>query len=141
MLVSHTIPTLQEPNHVMNCIGIIEQVDEGTILIRELPVGKWTTDYKQYLETLLIGNTAAPREEGTAPPVAIVKDFKENHTDTTVSFTVSIPPEKLNELVNDKNGIYRKMKLESSISISNMNLFDRNSQIKKYDTYVCRALY
>ena len=79
-------------------IGIIDQMDEGTIVIRELPVGRWTTDYKQFLETMLIGNapTAAAREvredgAAAAPPApAIVKDFKENHTDTTVLFTVTL---------------------------------------------------
>jgi DNA topoisomerase-2 len=113
--------------------GRIELLDEGVILIRELPVGRWTTDYKQFLETMLIGAAASPREEGVAPPPSIIKDFKENHTDTTVSFTVSLPPEKLEGIMIDKNGIYKKLKLESSVSTSNMNLFDLNSQIKKFE--------
>eukprot|EP01033_Poteriospumella_lacustris_P013978 gene13978-9984_t len=36
--------------------GTLEQLDEQTVRISELPVGKWTTDYKQYLEsTHLLG--------------------------------------------------------------------------------------
>lgn len=30
--------------------GGFEQVDEQTIVINELPVGKWTTDYKQVMQ-------------------------------------------------------------------------------------------
>eukprot|EP01034_Spumella_vulgaris_P027058 gene27058-33725_t len=49
-------------------------------------------------------------DEGTvrtapAPGVPFVKDFKENHTDTTVLFTVTVPPEKLIEFQNEKGGL------------------------------------
>lgn len=33
--------------------GIIDQVDETTLKISELPVRKWTQDYKEYLETMM----------------------------------------------------------------------------------------
>lgn len=34
-------------SHNYQCSGDYEVIDDQTIIINELPVGKWTTDYKQ----------------------------------------------------------------------------------------------
>jgi len=111
--------------------GNVEQVDDNTILITELPIGKWTQDYKQFLESMVIGGPGAA--EGAAATSMIVKDFKENHTDTTVLFTVSMPADKLVEACNEKGGIHKKFKLETSIATSNMHAFDFDNQIHKFE--------
>lgn len=36
--------------------GIIEEVDNTTMRIMELPVRRWTQDYKEFLEALMTGN-------------------------------------------------------------------------------------
>ncbi|ETW07803.1 hypothetical protein, variant [Aphanomyces invadans] len=100
--------------------GRYEIVDESTIVISELPVKTWTQSYKQFLETLLDANT--------------IKDFKENHTDTAVLFTVVLSPESLAAIQQAPGGIMKKFKLESSLAISNMHLFDSNGQIKHYSS-------
>ena len=79
-------------------------MDEQTIVISELPVGKWTTDYKQFLETMVIGVEKEDKEDKEVVP-AIIQSFKENHTDTAVSFTLTIPPEKLASAM--EKGIYK----------------------------------
>jgi DNA topoisomerase II len=117
--------------------GTIEVIDEQTVVISELPVGKWTTDYKQFLESVLIGNPATASKDkddnGTPAQAPFIKDFKENHTDTVVLFTVTLAPEKLIEIQNEKGGLVKKFKIDTSVSTTNMNLFDLNSQIKKFD--------
>jgi DNA topoisomerase-2 len=110
--------------------GNIDQENESTFIISELPIGKWTNDYKQMLESMVIGGPGAA-EGGTAIP--IIKDFKENHTDTTVLFTLSLPPEKVAECMAEKGGMVKKFKLESSIATTNMNVFDLNNQIRKFE--------
>jgi DNA topoisomerase-2 len=110
--------------------GIINQEDESTVLISELQIGMWTTNYKQYLESVLIGGAALTEGVTNAP---FIKDFKENHTDTTVSFTVTLAPEKLMEISEADGGLVKKFKLETSIATSNMNMFDLNSQIRKFE--------
>jgi DNA topoisomerase-2 len=90
-------------NGNFSVLGKIEQVDESTLVISELPVGKWTADYKAFLESVLIGSptaaaAAAPNADGTVTCPPFVKDFKENHTDTTVLFTVTVAPEKIAEI-------------------------------------------
>ena len=111
--------------------GNIEQIDDSTILISELPIGKWTHDYKQFLESMVIGGPGVA--EGAAPTSMIVKDFKENHTDTTVLFTVTMPPEKIVEASNEKGGIHKKFKLETSIATSNMHAFNFDNHIQKFE--------
>jgi DNA topoisomerase II len=35
--------------------GVIEEVDNSTLRITELPVRRWTQDYKEFLEGLMTG--------------------------------------------------------------------------------------
>ena len=36
--------------------GIIEEVNEMTLRISELPIRRWTQDYKEFLESIMTGN-------------------------------------------------------------------------------------
>ncbi|CAI5729222.1 unnamed protein product [Hyaloperonospora brassicae] len=100
--------------------GLYEIIDDSTLVISELPVKMWTQTYKQFLEGLL--------EAGT------IKDFKENHTDVKVLFTITMEPKTLSDIAKAPGGIVKKFKLESSLSTSNMHLFDRDGHIKKYES-------
>jgi len=95
-------------------------------------VGKWTTDYKQMLESLVIGGASSAEDAKKESP--FIKDFKENHTDTTVKFTVQIPAEKFPEIYHGGGGLAKRFKLESSVTTSNMHLFDTNGMIHKYES-------
>lgn len=108
-------------NYVVS--GKIEQIDDSTVVVSELPVGKSTTDYKQFLEGMLIG----------AGESGFIKEFKENHTDTTVLFTISIAPEKLSEICSESGGLVKKFKIDGSTATSNMHAFDTDNKITKYD--------
>lgn len=99
--------------------GLYEVTDDSTLVISELPVKTWTQSYKQFLEGLL--------ETGT------IKDFKENHTDVKVLFTITLEPKTLSDIAKTQGGIVKKFKLESSLSTSNMHLFDAAGHIKKYE--------
>lgn len=39
--------------------GILEEVNETTIRITELPIRRWTQDYKEFLESISVGNEKA----------------------------------------------------------------------------------
>ncbi|MGH0120612.1 UNVERIFIED_CONTAM: hypothetical protein FKN15_014543 [Acipenser sinensis] len=60
--------------------GEIYVVDKNTIEITELPVRTWTQTYK---ETVL-----EPMFTGTEKTPALISDYKEYHTDTTVKFVL-----------------------------------------------------
>lgn len=96
------------------------------ISITELPLGKWTEDYKAFL----IGQTSS--DDG------MVKKFSEHHTDVTVRFDAVLRPEYFpNGLEDIKQGIddkslHKSLKLESSVSLSNMTMFDPSGHIAQY---------
>lgn len=54
-IIEKTDPTKQEAAGY-TCKGIIEEVDDTTLRITELPIRKWTQDYKEFLESIMIGN-------------------------------------------------------------------------------------
>ena len=101
-----------------------ERIDDTSIFISELPIKKWTQDYKVFLESM-IGEKKGPE----------IKDFKENHTDSTVSFTIEATKEKIDEFEEEKNGgLMGKLKLNTTINCSNMNLFDNDGIITKFSS-------
>ena len=53
--IEKTDPTKQE-SVGYTVKGIIEEVNETTLRISELPVRKWTQDYKEFLESIMTGN-------------------------------------------------------------------------------------
>jgi len=66
---------------------------------------------------------------------ADIKDFMENHTDATVSFTITADKAKIDEWETlPKGGLYAKFKLTSSLTNSNMTLFDAESRIVRYES-------
>ena len=64
----------------------------------------------------------------------MIKDFKENHTDTTVSFTITAEKAMIDSFEEDKKGLLGVFKLTSSISTANMTLFDSHGKIVRYET-------
>ena len=105
--------------------GKIERLDDTTLHISELPIKSWTQDYKMFLEKLMVGDD----KKKTEPEI---KDFKENHTDTTVSFTVTAEKTIIDKFEKEKDGLYGKFKLRTKLSTSNMNMFDKHGRIVKY---------
>eukprot|EP00968_Pinguiococcus_pyrenoidosus_P019326 scaffold2093_cov241-Pinguiococcus_pyrenoidosus.AAC.3 len=100
--------------------GTLDEVSETEVLISELPVGKWTQEYKIFLENSLVEKDAK----------GFVQEFKENHTDVNVRFSVRVPAEKMAEL--QSAGLMKKFKLESSLSTTNMHLYNAEGSIVKY---------
>jgi len=117
--------------------GKIERVDDETLLITELPVKTWTQDYKQFLEKMMTGSEQKKSDDKKTTKKEVepeIKDFKENHTDTTVSFTVNASKELLDEFEKERGGLLNKFKLTGKMSTSNMNAFDEQNRIIKFDT-------
>jgi DNA topoisomerase-2 len=133
--------------------GKIERVDDTTLKITELPIKKWTQDYKMFLEGLMLGDvsskSAAAAKKGKkgdddeddadggkkkVKTAITIQDFKENHTDATVSFTITATKEAIDSYEKEKDGLVGKFKLKTTISTSNMQLFNEQGRIIKYDT-------
>jgi DNA topoisomerase-2 len=118
--------------------GKYEIVDENTIRIVELPVGTWTMNYISFLEELVDGGVDKDGKK-IAP---VLKDITNMSTEVNVNITVVFPKGKLNELMttstssnsDDINGIEKLLKLTTTVSTTNMHLFDSHMRLHKYET-------
>jgi DNA topoisomerase-2 len=127
--------------------GTFKLIDETTINIDELPIGKWTDDYKIFLESLLYDKSNSI--EGKANKQILV-DFSNNSTEKTVNFTLKFKKDDLDNLMHN-NDIENIFKLTDSkyTNYSNMHLYNNKGIICKYDTvddiikefYVIRLAY
>lgn len=87
------------------CVAM--QLDDSRLDVTELPVRKWTQDYKEMLELLV-----KPEDKNAAPTLI---DYSQHHTDATVHFTLQLAPEKMQEALSA--GLLQKFKLTSRTSI------------------------
>jgi DNA topoisomerase-2 len=114
--------------------GIYEKIGPDKIRVTELPVGFWTDDFKEHLESL-IENT----DKNGKKTIPIVKDYDDMSKDTTVDFIITLQKGKLDELEAQEmdyncNGIFKTFKLYTTNTTTNMHLFDAKDKLKKYDT-------
>ena len=96
---------------------IVEDDEEYDVQLRitELPVGKWTRDYKTFLEEL------AAKDD--------VEEIREYHEENRVGFLVSVP--KLRHFEAQPGGILKKFKLTTTMSASNFVLFDQDLKLAR----------
>lgn len=99
-------------------IGKIESTTSKKVVISELPLGRWTNDYKAFLGKM--------REKGE------IQSFVENHTTTSVSFTVNVEATQLSKM--REKGLEEVFKLVTNLSTSNMHAFGADNTIVKFTT-------
>ncbi|XP_068188795.1 DNA topoisomerase 2-beta isoform X2 [Antennarius striatus] len=104
--------------------GEVSVIDRNTIEITELPVRTWTQAYKE--------SVLEPMLQGTDKTPALISDYKEYHTDTTVKFLVRMSEEKLAQA--EAVGLHKVFKLQSSLTCNSMVLFDHMGCLKRYDS-------
>ena len=112
--------------------GKYEKLGTDKIRVTELPIGVWTDDFKEYLESL-----ADTVDKAGKKVVPLVKDYDDMSKDTTVDFVITLQKGKLDELEavkldNGCNGLEKQFKLFTTGTTSNMHLFDANDKLKKY---------
>ena len=116
--------------------GLYEKIGDDKIRITELPVGTWTMPYTTFLETLMDGNTLDKAGKKIPPSI---KDFTSISTEVAVDFTVIFPKGKIQELeasvdANGCNGVEKLLKLFTTISTTNMHMFNSEFKLHKYST-------
>uniref|UniRef100_UPI00398EFC1C DNA topoisomerase 2-alpha n=1 Tax=Pristiophorus japonicus TaxID=55135 RepID=UPI00398EFC1C len=117
-----TIFELNVNQYMIN--GEISVLNSTTVEISELPVKTWTQPYKeQVLEPMLNGTEKTP---------ALITDYKEYHTDTTVRFIVTMTEQKLAEA--EAAGLHKVFRLNVPLTCNSMVLFDHVGSLKKYES-------
>jgi len=114
--------------------GLYEKIADDKIRITELPVGTWTMPYTTMLETLMDG--AQTDKEGKKIPPSI-KDFTSICTEVSVDITVQFPKGRIQELeasvdAHDCNGLEKMLKLFTTVSTTNMHMFNSEIKLHKY---------
>ena len=114
--------------------GCYEKIGIDKIKVTELPVGYWTEDFKELLESLIEPGVDKDGKKN----VAVVKDYDDMSKDTNVDFTITFAKGKLDELEavkldNQCNGVDKLLKLSTTNTTSNMHLFDAEDKLKKYE--------
>ena len=113
--------------------GKYSVIGKNKIRVTELPVGFWTDDFKQHLE-----NLASNVDKNGKKIQPIVKDIDDMSKTTNVDFVVTFHGDRLqilesNTCDNGCNGLEKTLKLYSTVTTSNMHMFDANDKLKKYE--------
>jgi DNA topoisomerase-2 len=93
--------------------GTIEQINDYTVRVTELPVGMWKQDFKEYLDTLI--------DSSKVKSVNIKGDT--NEINYLITFSEPI-----------EDDLVKLLKLEKKISGNNMVAFNEHHKIVRYDS-------
>jgi DNA topoisomerase-2 len=114
--------------------GVYVKVSETSIRITELPIGTWTMPYIGYLESLEDGGV----DKKGKKILPEIRDFVSLSTEKIVDIIINFPRGKIAELegaidsVSGINGIEKLLKLSTTISTTNIHLFDKDCKLRKY---------
>lgn len=98
-------------------------IDDDKVVVTELPIGKWTHDFKEYIEDILKKDDSW------------ILDYENHSTDEKVKFIIKVSDEALFDNTYKNNDVFEEqLKLVSTKSVSNMHLYNKDGTIKKYDT-------
>ncbi|KYQ93901.1 DNA topoisomerase II [Tieghemostelium lacteum] len=94
--------------------------DNKSLIISELPIGRWISDYKETLHDLMDRD--------------LIKSFQESNSENTVHFTISLSMEQLEEMQDlTPNELLNLFKLTTLIH-PNLTLFDENGNSIRYQS-------
>ena len=121
--------------------GKYDIISPTSIKITELPIGKWTDDYKKFLDSLLPEEKKKKSKENEEHKNKKGKkniiDYINNSTDKEVNFTIIVPIGFIHGLQwSEKDNVdgieeYFKLYTTKGLSLSNIHLYN-NGKIHKY---------
>ena len=128
-----TVEKITENKYLIK--GVYLKTAEDQIRITELPIGTWTMPYITFLESLMDGGV----DKKGKKILPTIRDFTSNSTEKVVDIRVVFPKGRLAEIEAEAeegggNGIYKLLKLTTTVTTTNMHLFNKDCKLKKYDT-------
>lgn len=116
--------------------GTYVKTQEDQIIVTELPVGISTQKFKELLEKL-----RSDKDDDGKRITPIIREIKDNTTDAVINCTITFSGDKLKELEETQvehgcNGLEKTLKLFTTESTSNMNLFNSRDKLVKYDNVI-----
>ena len=105
--------------------GIYNWLNDTTLEITELPIGTWTENYKEYLESIIQNN------------LYNLKSFESHYTAKNIKFILYFTPGSRTIHSNsDKFENNFKLVSTKNLSVNNMHLYSDTGSIKKYKNTV-----
>lgn len=111
---------IEKTDKGFNSKGVYKWLDDTTVEITELPIGIWTEDYKEHLESMITANNP------------ILKSFESHYTAKNVRFILNFIPGARAKL-NDKFESEFKMSSSKNLSLNNIHLYCEEGSVKKYE--------
>jgi DNA topoisomerase-2 len=124
--------------------------DSATVRITELPVGRWTLDYKEFLEAMLTQQeedlkewTALSKKKDRTDkenkavekkPVLWLKDWKPAYNDTDAGFILYLDEDAYHTARAYPKEFEERFNLSTSFKTTNMVAFNSEGKIHRYDT-------
>jgi DNA topoisomerase-2 len=124
--------------------GLYEWDDVKKIVtITELPVGTWTTDYKQFLDEMCVAGASAAGKAGgseggkadsskTEDGKPVLRNFDDLYTHVKVLFKLELDPDYYDDAKANPVEFEKRFKLTSTWRTTNMVAFDPEMRIVKY---------
>lgn len=114
--------------------GIYQKTSDNEITVTELPIGMSTQKFIDLIDKL-----SNDKDDEGKRIIPLIKESKNNSTDTNIYFTITFQNGKLQELESTEldhgcNGLEKVLKLFATESTSNMNLFNANDKLVKYNS-------
>lgn len=114
------------------CKGSYKVINSTTIEITELPIGRWTEDYKDILNKMVIERGSKGESKG------IIIDYENQSTDSSVYFKVYLKPGYLTTAQWSDDEIDKiekdfKLTTTKNTSLTNIHLYNENNTITKYN--------
>ena len=142
-------------SYIVNGKYYWDEKDPNVLHIIEIPLKKWTRDYKNFLQGFMgieviedkdndkkgkkgkgkknknnDGNEEKSKEKKKKP--IILEDIKQNHSNNKVHFEIKFLPEFTEKFKENDTLLIKTFGLQSTLSLTNMVLFDQNGKIKRY---------
>lgn len=105
--------------------GEVSIIGQTKVEITELPINTWTQNYKE--------NILEPMLHGSDKVKAVLSDYKEYNTDTTIKFIISLQNGQL-EIMEKDGGLHKHFKLQTMINTSSMCAFDELNCLRKFES-------
>ena len=110
-------------------------IDDNKLTITELPVGEWTSNYKEFLEKMLEDVPTKAKTDDKKTKKVVKKEnnflgYKDSNTESKVNFELTFEDGYLSS-VKDIDKLFH---LNKKYSITNMHLYGPEGHIKRYRT-------
>jgi len=122
---SGAVDTIDEKSWLVKGKYTFADDDACHVRITELPVGTWTQNYKEFLESFISEDGGKDKKP--------LRDLENNSNDLDVSFTLKMDSDAYHEARAYPAEFEKRYQLNSVVRASNMVAFDSTGKIRRYN--------